>query len=45
MLSFILPGKQLVDRDLTYLARDRRFNKGRYLNSLYFIYMSFRRHV
>ena len=43
MLSFILPGKQLVDRDLKYLVKDRdlkylakngRFNEERYINSV-----------
>ena len=37
-----MPGKQLVDRDLKYLAKDGRFNEERYINSVQFIYMSFR---
>ena len=52
VLSFILSRKQLVDRDSTFdrkvyeevteLAKNGRFNEGKYLNSLYFLYMSFR---
>ena len=29
-----MPGKELVDRDLKYLAKDGRFNEERYINSV-----------